>query len=284
MAEAIADGELVTAPAWPAHAAWLAKFLGVLEQHLAKTAAQHEGSQSLEQAVSLTLTVLFRLLVAPNPGRRERPTRLLAVTIFSWKDEPERGQWGGSSRGRRGGGENAASVFQGRWAAVGNWRGALIAAAMAVFHGRPRPGISTALPGSRARRLGAAFSDAAQQLTLARCMSKAASVSDWSCANLVQLGECHAGPQQTLAARYFLEQLTAWPTEDRCGGALPFGDYHHRQSRRAMEVDVGVQILAMERDPRLRRVGADVPKPICFRITAPFLASTKPLVAGTMRP
>jgi protease I len=36
MAEAIADGELVTAPAWPAHAAWLAKFLEVIEQHLAK--------------------------------------------------------------------------------------------------------------------------------------------------------------------------------------------------------------------------------------------------------
>jgi protease I len=36
MTEALADGELVTAPAWPAHPAWLAKFLGVLEQHLAK--------------------------------------------------------------------------------------------------------------------------------------------------------------------------------------------------------------------------------------------------------
>lgn len=36
MAEAIADGELVTAPAWPAHPAWLAKFLEVIEQHLAK--------------------------------------------------------------------------------------------------------------------------------------------------------------------------------------------------------------------------------------------------------
>jgi protease I len=34
--EAIADGELVTAPAWPAHAAWLAKFLEVLEPYLAK--------------------------------------------------------------------------------------------------------------------------------------------------------------------------------------------------------------------------------------------------------
>lgn len=30
MTEAIADGNLVTAPAWPAHPAWLAKFLGVL--------------------------------------------------------------------------------------------------------------------------------------------------------------------------------------------------------------------------------------------------------------
>jgi protease I len=36
MTEAIADGELVTAPAWPAHAAWLAKFLGVLEEYLTK--------------------------------------------------------------------------------------------------------------------------------------------------------------------------------------------------------------------------------------------------------
>ncbi len=30
MTEAIADGNLVTAPAWPAHPAWLAKFLTVL--------------------------------------------------------------------------------------------------------------------------------------------------------------------------------------------------------------------------------------------------------------
>ena len=36
MAEALADGELVTAPAWPAHPAWLAKFLEVLELHLEK--------------------------------------------------------------------------------------------------------------------------------------------------------------------------------------------------------------------------------------------------------
>jgi protease I len=33
---AIADGKLVTGPAWPAHPAWLAKFLEVLEQHLGK--------------------------------------------------------------------------------------------------------------------------------------------------------------------------------------------------------------------------------------------------------
>lgn len=36
MDEAVADGELVTAPAWPAHPAWLAKFLEVVEAHLAK--------------------------------------------------------------------------------------------------------------------------------------------------------------------------------------------------------------------------------------------------------
>jgi protease I len=30
MTDAIADGNLVTAPAWPAHPAWLAKFLAVL--------------------------------------------------------------------------------------------------------------------------------------------------------------------------------------------------------------------------------------------------------------
>lgn len=30
MSEAVVDGNLVTAPAWPAHPAWLAKFLGVL--------------------------------------------------------------------------------------------------------------------------------------------------------------------------------------------------------------------------------------------------------------
>ena len=44
MAEAIADGELVTAPAWPAHPAWLAKFLEVLEGHLEKQqSAQKEA-------------------------------------------------------------------------------------------------------------------------------------------------------------------------------------------------------------------------------------------------
>ena len=34
--DAIADGNLVTAPAWPAHPAWLAKFLEVLAQYLNK--------------------------------------------------------------------------------------------------------------------------------------------------------------------------------------------------------------------------------------------------------
>jgi protease I len=36
MTEAIADGNLVTGPAWPAHPAWLAKFLEVLTQHHSK--------------------------------------------------------------------------------------------------------------------------------------------------------------------------------------------------------------------------------------------------------
>jgi protease I len=35
MTAAIVDRNLVTAPAWPAHPAWLAKFLNVLNEHLA---------------------------------------------------------------------------------------------------------------------------------------------------------------------------------------------------------------------------------------------------------
>ena len=34
--DAVADGKLVTAPAWPAHPAWLAKFQEVLKDHLAE--------------------------------------------------------------------------------------------------------------------------------------------------------------------------------------------------------------------------------------------------------
>jgi protease I len=37
--EATVDGNLVTGPAWPAHPAWLAKFLDVLEAHLKAEAA-----------------------------------------------------------------------------------------------------------------------------------------------------------------------------------------------------------------------------------------------------
>jgi protease I len=37
MTEAITDGNLVTGPAWPAHPAWLARYLEVLQQSLAKT-------------------------------------------------------------------------------------------------------------------------------------------------------------------------------------------------------------------------------------------------------
>lgn len=35
MTEAVVDGNLVTAPAWPAHPQWLAKFLPVLDEYLA---------------------------------------------------------------------------------------------------------------------------------------------------------------------------------------------------------------------------------------------------------
>ena len=35
MTEAVVDGNLVTAPAWPAHPQWLGKFLAVLEKHVA---------------------------------------------------------------------------------------------------------------------------------------------------------------------------------------------------------------------------------------------------------
>jgi protease I len=34
MTDAVVDGNLVTAPAWPAHPAWLSQFLPVLESHL----------------------------------------------------------------------------------------------------------------------------------------------------------------------------------------------------------------------------------------------------------
>ena len=39
MTDAMVDGNLVTGPAWPAHPAWLAKFLDVLDAHLKQKAA-----------------------------------------------------------------------------------------------------------------------------------------------------------------------------------------------------------------------------------------------------
>jgi protease I len=39
MTDAMLDGNLVTGPAWPAHPAWLAKFLDVLEAHMKEKAA-----------------------------------------------------------------------------------------------------------------------------------------------------------------------------------------------------------------------------------------------------
>jgi protease I len=39
MTDAMVDGKLVTGPAWPAHPAWLAKFLDVLDAHLEQQGA-----------------------------------------------------------------------------------------------------------------------------------------------------------------------------------------------------------------------------------------------------
>jgi protease I len=39
MTDAMVDGKLVNGPAWPAHPAWLAKFLDVLDAHLKQSAA-----------------------------------------------------------------------------------------------------------------------------------------------------------------------------------------------------------------------------------------------------
>jgi protease I len=36
--QAVTDGNLVTAPAWPAHPQWLAQFLAALEGRVAKAA------------------------------------------------------------------------------------------------------------------------------------------------------------------------------------------------------------------------------------------------------
>ena len=43
---AVVDGNLVTGPAWPAHPAWLAKFLEVLEAHM----AEHAEAPALQSA------------------------------------------------------------------------------------------------------------------------------------------------------------------------------------------------------------------------------------------
>ena len=41
MTEAHVDGNLVTAPAWPAHPAWLAKFIEVLERGVPTEQRKH---------------------------------------------------------------------------------------------------------------------------------------------------------------------------------------------------------------------------------------------------
>jgi protease I len=49
MTAAVVDGNLVTAPAWPAHPEWLAKFLAVLEKHLT---AKAEPAVAARQALA----------------------------------------------------------------------------------------------------------------------------------------------------------------------------------------------------------------------------------------
>lgn len=48
--DAVVDGNLVTAPAWPAHPAWLAKYLHVLNAYLSAQAAQADESRSIPVA------------------------------------------------------------------------------------------------------------------------------------------------------------------------------------------------------------------------------------------
>lgn len=44
MTGAVVDGMLVTAPAWPAHPAWLAKFMQVIEEHMASARAEAKAA------------------------------------------------------------------------------------------------------------------------------------------------------------------------------------------------------------------------------------------------
>jgi deglycase len=48
--DAVVDGNLVTAPAWPAHPNWLAKYLHVLNQYLTSQAEKEEESRSIPVA------------------------------------------------------------------------------------------------------------------------------------------------------------------------------------------------------------------------------------------
>jgi protease I len=50
MSDAVVDGNLVSAPAWPAHPAWLAKYLQVLDRYLKSQADVKEESRSIPVA------------------------------------------------------------------------------------------------------------------------------------------------------------------------------------------------------------------------------------------
>ena len=127
-------------------------------------------------------------------------------------------------------------------------------------------------------RLRRCCADAAQQLTLGALHFQGGFGVGLELCELLECGQRHAEPEQTLAARYLLEQLERRGPPRIGTAALAVGhDDHHRHRAGAMEVDVGIQMIAVK---RIDRRGVFAPmwtKPRCLRSTAPFLASTRPL-------
>ena len=136
------------------------------------------------------------------------------------------------------------------------------------FHGAPGPSTG----------LGAARTDAAHQVTLGalHCQSRFGVGLDVR--ELLERGQRHTGPQETLATRHFLEQLERRGPPQIDPAALAVGgDGYYRHRAGAVKVDVGIQMLAVKRSTAWACSAPIWTKPRCLRITAPFLASTNPL-------